>query len=431
MIQDHGAHPRVAILHYTSPSVVGGVESVMAAHASLLAEHGYQVTILAGRGTRLSGAEYDLQPLLDSKNEEVLAVHRELDKSVVSPSFHDLENRIAGDLRSALDGTGICIVHNALTLHKNLPLTSALHRVIKEGISTRFIAWCHDVAWVNPIYLPQLHPVFPFTLLRTPLSQVTYVTVSEMRRRELAQTMELPLELVTTIPNGISPQKFLKLTRAGWHLARELALLDQEVVMLLPARITRRKNIELAIQVTKALVDNGIRAKLIVTGPPGPHNVRSFEYVDSLRCLRDSLSVNDEVIFLHEKTGEKGRKLDVTDSVMTDLYQLSDILIFPSSQEGFGIPLLEAGLGRLPIFCSNITPFREIGEGLAEFFDLDDQPESIAQRISELLRHDRRYRLRQRVLRSYTWPAIFREHIGPLLDNVIRPATNLPARLEP
>ena len=41
---------RIALLHYSSPPIVGGVESVLAHHARLLANDGHEVTILAGRG---------------------------------------------------------------------------------------------------------------------------------------------------------------------------------------------------------------------------------------------------------------------------------------------------------------------------------------------------------------------------------------------
>jgi len=41
---------KIAMLHYTCPPVVGGVEAVMADHARLFAARGYQVTVITGRG---------------------------------------------------------------------------------------------------------------------------------------------------------------------------------------------------------------------------------------------------------------------------------------------------------------------------------------------------------------------------------------------
>ena len=40
----------VALLHYSAPPIVGGVESVLAHHARLLSEAGHNVRVIAGRG---------------------------------------------------------------------------------------------------------------------------------------------------------------------------------------------------------------------------------------------------------------------------------------------------------------------------------------------------------------------------------------------
>ena len=43
----------VALLHYSAPPVVGGVESVLGHHARLMADAGHQVRIVAGRGEQV------------------------------------------------------------------------------------------------------------------------------------------------------------------------------------------------------------------------------------------------------------------------------------------------------------------------------------------------------------------------------------------
>jgi mannosylglucosylglycerate synthase len=404
--------PSVAILHYTSPSVVGGVEAVMAAHAGLFLEYGCRVKYVVGRGEKPAGeADFEVIPLLDSKHPDIVAAGQQLEDGQPAPDFERLKQSLIVQLKAAIQGVNACIVHNAFTLHKNLPLAAAFHELISCGVSTKFIAWCHDVAWANPLYIPKMRDEYPFSLLKTTLPQVTYVTVSELRRTEMAATMGLGLDDIRVISNGISPQRFLKLSPTGWQIAQDLDLLDQDFVLLLPARITKRKNIELAILITRSLVNTGCRTKLIVTGPPGPHNVKSYEYVDFLRDLRLELGLQDEVIFLHERGGG----FEASNEVIEDLYGLSDALLFPSSQEGFGIPLIEAGLDRLPVFCSNIPPFREIADGIAEFFELDEDPPAIAARIRQVVQGSKVYQLRQRVLKNYTWPAIFERRILPLL----------------
>ncbi|MCC7104586.1 MAG: glycosyltransferase [Chloroflexi bacterium] len=103
---------------------------------------------------------------------------------------------------------------------------------------------------------------------------------------------------------------------------------------------------------------------------------------------------------------------------MDDLYTSADALLFVSAQEGFGIPLIEAGIAGLPAFCADIPPLREIAGGDAIFFSLEASPLEIAERIAAFVRTDQRYRLRKRVLARYTWSHVFDEQLIPLLRAV-------------
>jgi glycosyltransferase involved in cell wall biosynthesis len=88
----------------------------------------------------------------------------------------------------------------------------------------------------------------------------------------------------------------------------------------------------------------------------------------------------------------------------------------PSRSEGFGIPIVEAGLAGIPIFCSDIAPFRETAGDAALYLDSAVPPAATAARIAAALQGDARAQLRRRVRRSYTWDAIYRRAIVPLLD---------------
>lgn len=135
----------------------------------------------------------------------------------------------------------------------------------------------------------------------------------------------------------------------------KLRLLEVDPLVLLPSRITRRKNIELALRVIELLRDPLPHIRLVVTGPPGPHNPDNASYVDELKALCASLELNDQVLFLTETLGTPP-----DDGMMKALYRVSIALIFPSFEEGFGLPILEAELARLPVFCADIPALREL-----------------------------------------------------------------------
>ncbi len=410
---------RVAFLHYTAPPVIGGVESVLARQAQLLSARGFTVDVVTGRGAPVGGrVRLRRLPLLDSRHRRVLAVTHELEQGRVTPAFTALTGQIWTALVRALDGADVCLVHNALTLNKNLALTAALHRLAAERRPIRLVAWCHDLAWTNPQSRSHLHPGKPWSLLTTAIAGATYVAVSRERQRQLSAALRLPPSQIEVVPNGIDPAAFLHLTPVGSWLAETLRLWDQQIVLLLPVRITRRKQIEYALHVVAEMVRRELAVRLIVTGPPGVHTPRNQDYLHELRALRTVLGIEEQVVFCTELPGPEGRGIVLSDRIMTDLYQIADGLLLPSREEGFGLPLLEAGLARLPAFTSEIGPFREVGGDTIQTFDLDEAPAATAQRIIHGLMDDRGFRLRRRILGAYTWDVIMRDRIVPMLTQL-------------
>jgi glycosyltransferase involved in cell wall biosynthesis len=412
-------------LHYAGPPTVGGVEATMAAHARLLARAGHRVRVVAGSaGDMGPGVEVFADPLLGSRGDEVERVARELAAGAAGaggPAFESLVARIGERLAVALAGVDVAMVHNVMSLHKNLAFTAALRRWYDAGAEhtqgVRLLAWCHDFAWLDPLYAPELHDGAPWDLLRSAWPGVRYVVVSEDRRAMLAGLLGLPEREVAVVTPGVDLAAFLKLEPATAELVERLGLLAADPLLLLPARITRRKNIEGALALVGALARQGLRPRLVVTGPPGPHNPSNAAYLEQLKQARRAHAAEDSVVFLYEVFADPaGRPQPVTDAMLADLFKLADGLLMPSRAEGFGIPLIEAGLAGIPIFCSDIAPFRESAGDAALRFDVDAPPDDTAARIAAALRADARAAFRRRVRLEYTWEAIYRREIAPLLE---------------
>ncbi len=66
---------------------------------------------------------------------------------------------------------------------------------------------------------------------------------------------------------------------------------------------------------------------------------------------------------------------------LTVLYNAASWFVYPSIQEGFGIPLLEAMTCHLPILASNIPVFQEIASPEVLFFELKKEEELLNQLI--------------------------------------------------
>ena len=409
----------IAILHYAGPPGIGGVETTIAAHARVMAADGCNVRLITGHSDLMFPGVVVLNDVdLGSRGEPVARVTQELAHGLVSPAFDQLVDRLAEWLAEALAGVDCAIVHNVLTLHKNLAFTAALHRLHEAGRAPRLLAWCHDFAWHDPLYRADLYDGYPWDLLRRPWKSVQYIAVSHDRRTILADILRVAPISVAVVAPGVDLAAQLKLEPATIALAEQLDLLAADPLLLLPARITRRKNIELAIAIIGALHALAPGVRLVVTGPPGPHNPANAAYLAELQALCKANGADDAIQFLYERfTDEQARPRPVSDAMLADLFRLADGLLFPSAYEGFGIPILEAGLAGIPIFCSDIAPFHETAGSAALYFDLREAPTAIAARIAAALRDDSRAQLRRRVRLEYTWEAIYRHSIAPLLTH--------------
>ncbi len=407
---------KIALLHYTAPPIAGGVESVLARHAELMAADGHEVTVFAGQGE-----QWDPRigvvclPAMSSRDARVLAAKAELDRGVVPPDFHRLADEIEASLSVALDRFDTVVMHNVCSQHKNLALTSALRRLTVRR-RTRWIAWHHDFAWGSDQYREELHDGPPWDLLRTAWPGVRQVVISAYRARQFATLASVSLETAVVVPNGIDIEGFFKLEPASRDSTRRHDLFRRQPLLLTPVRVTRRKNLELAIRVTGELRKLMPDVVLLITGPLGAHNPSNAAYFDELAALRDSLGLRQQVIFL---ANERGAALH--DVEVPDWYRLSDALLLTSEDEGFGLPVLEAALAGLPVFCTDIPPLRELAGEHATYFAASDDPAHVAARIAARLGADAVFSLRTRHRASSSWETIYNGQIKPLLEAGMSP----------
>lgn len=69
----------------------------------------------------------------------------------------------------------------------------------------------------------------------------------------------------------------------------------------------------------------------------------------------------------------------LNDDEIQMLYRLAHIFVFPTRDEGFGLPILEALASCTPVLCSKIPVFEEYFSNRVLFFDPDEELELLAQ----------------------------------------------------
>ena len=400
--------PSVLFVHYTFPGVVGGVETVVAHHAAGLRDQA-NVRLLAGRGrTGVTGVERIRIPLVDSLHPAVVRVSRELARGRVTPAFAELREDLAAALLPHVRGADRVVLHNVATMGLNLPLVAALHEVAPGLPPGRLIVWIHDLAAADARHAALLHPGEPWALLSRPLPGARYVAVSVDRQEQAARLLGIAPDSIRVVPNGVDLGGMLRLSRRGRALVERLGLAAADPLLLLPARLVRRKRIELAIVAAGSLRRRGRRARLIVTGGPDPHDPDASLYLAELRALVAEAGDHDVLLF-----DVIGRSAD--DSFVADLYALSDALVFPSATEGFGLPVIEAAVNRLPIVCTDLAVFRSLAGPAATYVPVGADGEAYADAIERALATSLAAGLAGRVRRELDWRRVVTEQVVPAI----------------
>jgi len=144
-----------------------------------------------------------------------------------------------------------------------------------------------------------------------------------------------------------------------------LELINKKMTFLMVGTIEPRKGHLLAISAFEKLWQDGIDMNLVIVGKEGWKGLP-----DDLRRTIPT------IIQKLEKNEYKDRHLfwlnNASDELLTKLYEMSDCLLYPSEDEGFGLPLIEASQHKKPLISRDVPVLREVAQEGAYYFSTTD-----------------------------------------------------------
>lgn len=224
------------------------------------------------------------------------------------------------------------------------------------------------------------------------------ITPSVSTKKDLIKFYRIHPDKITVVHHGVEGQKSLKskVQSDGFNI-------------LFIGRLEKRKNIVKLVKAFNILKESVQKErmiiKLILAGKPG------FGFSEIEKEISGSEWKKDIILMGYVSERQK-----------EELYAKADILVMPSLAEGFGMPILEAMQRRVPVLCSDISPFFEISMDSVVYFDPKSH-EDIADKmrmliVNEHLQKDLIERGTKNV-ENYSWEKCAKETLEVLLDRSI------------
>jgi len=408
---------KIAILHFAYPPNIGGVESMIKEHAEILTDLGYEITVITG-----SGEEKDpriklvvIPELQSIFNFDPFLQEKILKKGMIDSDCYKLANIIEQGLERTLEKMDVVVVHNMITIVRNLAFVCAFKNFVKKHPKKKYFGWIHDHSYIDEFKIKDLDKVVNSKLekdiLTTPIKNLTYILISESFREPFVHLMNLHDGETVVIPNGIDVKHFLEIDNLIWEIIEKYELIKSFPLILSPVNIMDRKNLEYCLDVISSLKFNFPKIKYMITGNPSKHH-STVKYYDNLKKKVIDLGLKNNVIFLNDFLYRA-----LVRSEVHDLYQISDLVFFLSKSENFGLPLLESSLTKTPIFVSDLKVFREVGGDFVRYLKYRTvSPEKAATEVKTFLEKSYRVQMNFRVRSQFDLKTILKEKFIPLLE---------------
>lgn len=249
----------------------------------------------------------------------------------------------------ALADVDLVVVENLLSIPLNLPASRA---VAAELAGRPAVLHHHDPPWQRArfAHITELPPDDPAW---------RHVTINDLTRREMAERGFASV----TVYNGFDTRSPVG-DRAGTRAA--LGVADAELLVAHPVRAIERKNIPGAVAVAEALGGT----YWLLGAPEEGYGPTLERVLDSAHC----------------------RVIHLGGLRQPDIYAAADLVVFPSTWEGFGNPPIEAAIHRRPVVVGSYPVAEELRALGFRWFSLDDL-DAVTRWLSdpdpELLDHNR------------------------------------------
>lgn len=249
-----------------------------------------------------------------------------------------------------------------MPLHPGVPTLTVIHDLNFEHAEGNLKA-------SHQRYMKHYYPRFAANATRV-------ATVSEYSKKDIASTYGIPAEKIDVVYDGAH-------SNYRPHSDEEKAAIrarytEGSPYIIFISTILKRKNLANLLKAFDIVKEEWTDLKLVVVGS-------KVWWQDELAEAYDNMHHQADIIMPGH----------VEPQDLSALLSASEMLVYPSYFEGFGIPILEAMYDETAVVCSKTTSMPEVGGDAVLYID-PHSPEDIAHAISKLRNGELRQELIER-----------------------------------
>lgn len=419
---------------------------IVKAQAKMLAEYGHEVHLFVNE--RYNGEVFSDDVILEKK---MPFAHLEDFQSIqqMSPQYvaqlrtqneNDKANKIVKLIEAKeraievfkeelANGYEIVFTHDFLFVGWNLPYGVACIEASKELPNVKWLHWVHSVPsanrdwWNVKMFGPRHKIVYP----------------NETDRLRCAEQYKGQINDIRVIPHIKDMRSFFDFSVDTCEFLKQYPqVMKADIIQVLPASVDRleAKRLKEVIYIFSRFKQMGFRVCLIVatqwcTGEKQREEVDKYRRIASRNDLKNGTDIifSSDFRYNDSKTGrEKNFGLGLPKNMVQELFLCSNLFIFPTREESFGLVVPEAGLsGVLLVLNKSLTMQMEISGYNALYFDFgsfhmnvqheneDQYLMDIAKIIIGRIRENESLRAKTFMRKMYNWNALYENVYAPIM----------------
>ncbi len=268
---------------------------------------------------------------------------------------------------------------------KNIDVFFSPSRLIPETDLCKVITVIHDLCFKN---FPNLYPEVllekeKITTEKKISNSDLIMAVSEQTKKDILSYFGVNKHKIEILHQSVPPEFSSVQNSISFNPPWDKPFL------LFVGTLQPRKNLRVLIDAFN-IVSNDIPHDLVLVGQQG------WDY----KKIQDKIEKSP----VTERIKLPG--VILSNEKLAQIYQATDLLVFPSLCEGFGRPLLEAMHCQTPVLCSDIPVHREVAGEAARFFP-PEEPEVLAKEIKKVTTSDsikeKLVRKGEKQAKEYSW----------------------------